>query len=163
MVKRWRKKQREEINRTGGGDVERSELDQLMQDIDDDMAKTVLDQDDSASLDEKAKGEEVRNAALETMGESKKRHREAEDKTVPPRKMRKSAFDGLHYLEQRNNVMKEIEEKKIEIEKENLALRRKEADNVAAQNKMMTEQMSMQMQMMMNMQKDMFKMFMDKK
>ena len=37
--------------------------------------------------------------------------------------MRKSAFDGITYLSERNSNMRDVEERKLELEKEALAVR----------------------------------------
>lgn len=172
MLKKWNEKNRKEENATGGGDVENSEFFTLMQDIEDDKEKSLLQPSGASCSKEvdKAKGEEVRAVALEKMGETKKRQGEENELTSPGRKNRRSAFDGLNYLQERNSMMREMEEKKLELEKETLVVRKKEAENVAACDKMMMEEMKQQQQhqqqqleMMMKFQTDMLKMMMEKK
>ena len=75
MLSKRQAKLRVEETATGGGDVETSELDVLMDEIknDSDICQTQLAENKGNDENEKAKGEEIRFAAMESLTETKKR------------------------------------------------------------------------------------------
>ena len=111
-----REKRKAELNKdkikTGLGDVEFTELQVLLDEINDDIEKEAeLHENETEAkrnaVDvEKAKATEVRQKAMETFGETRKRNKENGENEAEPSSKRRSGAETLRYLQERTEHLR---------------------------------------------------------
>ena len=116
-----RKAQKNIEEKASGIEIEENEIDVILDEILEDvemcreLSNTQSEAKRLADLDEKERAEEIRNTAMETYGETKKRKNEGDDDLTSPRQKRRSGTETLRFLTERNELAKEqhIEEMKV--------------------------------------------------
>ena len=107
-------------------------LDQLSEDIEKETELQTEKTDAKRTNDEKEKEKavEVRQKAMESMGETRKRNRENGDsETTPPSAKRRSGTETLMYLQEKSAALQKSKEEEARLKKEELELRRSEMNN----------------------------------
>ena len=127
LIKRYKAKVREE-DRESGINPEEDEIDSLLEEICDKESEWILNPPSESKTkkaqQDKATAEEIRNKAMETLGETNKR-KENNVTDGSTKKMRRSTGEAIHFLKEKakaDSLLKERELQLREKEQSNSAL-----------------------------------------
>ena len=124
-----RKNKKPENERASGINIEEKEIDTLLDEILEDIENfqevlsTQSDAKRQAEAADKEKAEEMRMRAMETYGESRKRKNEDDD-TTPQRGKRRSGWETIQFLTDRNEANRQQHAEEIKLRREELELKR---------------------------------------
>ncbi|XP_044178592.1 nucleoporin GLE1-like [Acropora millepora] len=128
-----------------------SELDVLVEELveREQTEKHHRENDDKSNSKKKEDGEEMRQKALEKLGETSKRKSEKEGEDGKPKKTRKSSSDTIEYLREKRQQEMKLKEKHLELEKSQQEEEKRKND--AFFNVMLQQQQQQQQQQLMMM------------
>ena len=147
LVKKFRKKENSERRESGIAPEEESEVDKGLRDIIEQFEESYnIHQADTFAKTQKmenetAEAEELRQASLESFGETqKKKSLDEDEETVDKRRKRSTGSETITYLREKGNV-------EAELRKQELDLRRKELETQAQSQQQIQSLMQQQQQM----------------
>ena len=146
LAKKYKSKAAKEIQSTGLGGGEPTELESLIEELielSEECERRAEADAESAKASaeaEKKKVEDVRKTAMETMGQTKKR-KSNEDGTVKEKTKRRTGSEGMEWLREKSAKEAEFREKELENLREERELKRQE---VLEGNNLLKRQLELQ-------------------
>ena len=135
----WKQKEREN-HLASGTVVEESELDILLREIHEkssEAAKVYNNTDNNKKKAEREKAEDIRNLAMETLGETQKRKSLNQNSPDNPQKKRRTSTETLDYLRERSEQEFQLRRQELQQKTEETALLRQ----LVLQNSQMVQAM----------------------
>jgi len=149
IVARYKQKDRDELAASGIS-PNHTTLDDALQEISQKMdeAEKLHDQTTQQNLQkvqqEAKKAQEMRQTALETLGETTKRKSEDSEAVITKRKARSTGSETLIYLREKAEKDQELKLSEMQLRREEIELRRQEIENVKLQHNQMFEHLQAQ-------------------